>query len=194
MPNYFTVENAGKVPPLTTEQKFKLVTRSSFDLFEYFWYGALAAISQAKDGEPGYGQGASGYAKRYGSQFADGTIENYMTKAVLPSVLHQDPRYYRLGQGGFWHRMAYSVSRTFVTRSDAGQTQFNYSEIVGGAVAGGISAYTYHPRGDRDLPDVVSVWGTQVGYDALGFVIKEFWPDIRHRLRKDKSVSAVTAQ
>ncbi len=74
------------------------------------------ASVQWENSEPSYGQGAKGYAERYGVRFADGTIENFMTKAIFPSVLHQDPRYFQSGQGGFMHRTMYAVSRIFVTR------------------------------------------------------------------------------
>ncbi|HTV57078.1 MAG TPA: hypothetical protein VMI06_19455, partial [Terriglobia bacterium] len=102
LPNFLTVENAGQVPPLTTGQKFKTVTRAAFDYVEFPWYGALAGISQAENSEAGYGQGASGYAKRYGAAFADGTIENFWVNAILPSTLHQDPRYFQMGKGSVW--------------------------------------------------------------------------------------------
>ncbi|MFZ0636107.1 MAG: hypothetical protein WAM08_11350, partial [Candidatus Acidiferrales bacterium] len=115
LPNFLTVENAGQVPPLTAGQKFKVVARSSFDYVEYPWYGFLAGLSQAENSEPGYGQGAQGYAERYGAAFADGTIENFMVGAVVPSLIHQDPRYFQLGKGGFWHRAGYAVSRIFIT-------------------------------------------------------------------------------
>jgi len=82
LPNFLTLENAGKVPPLTVKEKFKVTLRSSFDPVEYFWYGALAGISQGENSEPGFGQGAEGYAKRYGAYFADGTMENVITEAV----------------------------------------------------------------------------------------------------------------
>jgi hypothetical protein len=101
LPNFLTIENVGQIPPLTAGQKFKVVARSSFDWVEFPWYGALAGISQAQNSEAGYGQGAAGYAKRFGSQFADGTIENFWTSAILPSLLHQDPRFYQLNKGGF---------------------------------------------------------------------------------------------
>jgi hypothetical protein len=185
LPNFLTMETKN-VPPLTPKQKFWVVTRGSFDYIQIPWYGFLAGISQAENSEPGYGQGAAGYGKRYGAYFADGTIENYFTGAVLPSLLRQDPRYYQLGQGGFWHRTGYAIGRIFVTRTDAGAKQFNYSEIVGSAMAAGISTYSYHPKGDRNLPNTASVWGTQVGYDTITFVVKEFWPDIRRKLRKKK--------
>ena len=174
------------VPPLSAGQKFWVVTRGSFDPILIPWYGFLAGISQAENSEPGYGQGASGYGKRYAAYFADGTIENYLTGAVLPTVLRQDPRFYQLGTGGFLHRTGYAISRIFVTRTDARGEQFNYSEIVGSAMSAGISTYTYHPKGDRTLSNTASVWGTQVGYDAITLAVKEFWPDIRRKLGKKK--------
>ena len=184
LPNFLTLENAGHVPPLTTGQKFQVVARGSFDPVVFVWYGALSGISQAENSEPGYGQGAEGYGKRYGAAFADGTIENFLTAAVLPSVLRQDPRFFQSGHGGFVHRTAYAVSRIFVTRTDAGGQQFNFSEIFGSAAAAAISTYSYHPKGDRTVPNTASVWGTQVGYDTITFVVKEFWPDIRRKLHK----------
>jgi hypothetical protein len=187
LPNFLTLENTGQVPPLTTGQKFKVVTRGSFDYIQIPWYGFLSGISQAEDSEPGYGQGAQGYGKRFGAAFADGTIENYLTGAVLPSLLRQDPRFFQSGKGTFWHRTGYAVSRIFVTRTDSGHEQFNYSEIIGSAMSAAISTYSYHPRGDRNLPNTASVWGTQVGYDTITIVVKEFWPDIRRKLRKKKS-------
>jgi len=183
LPNFLTVETPN-VPPLTAKQKFAVVTRSSFDPIEIPWYAFISGISQAENSEPAYGQGAEGYGKRFGTAFADGTIENYMTAAVLPSLLHQDPRFYQLGKGGFWHRTGYAVSRLLITRSDSGSKQFNFSEIAGSAAAAFISNYSYHPQDDQNVPNALSVWGSQVGYDAIGIVVKEFWPDIRRKLRK----------
>jgi len=198
LPNFLTLENAGQVPPLTTKQKFAVVTRGSFDYVQYPWYGFLSGISQAEDSEPGYGQGAAGYGKRFGAAFADGTIENYFTGAILPSLLHQDPRYFQSGKGSFWRRTWYSMSRNLVTRTDSGGEQFNYSEVVGGALSAAISTYTYHPKSelvttptpgvlrfipsDRTLSNTAKVWATQYGYDTLTLVVKEFWPDIRRKL------------
>ncbi|HEV8047811.1 MAG TPA: hypothetical protein VGP35_08775 [Terriglobales bacterium] len=190
LPNFLTLENSGKVPPLTTAQKFKVVTRGSFDYIQIPWYAALAGISQAENSEPGYGQGAEGYGKRLGAAFADGTIENYMTGAVLPSLLHQDPRFFQDSEGGFVHRTGYAVSRIFITRTDSGHQQFNFSEVVGSAISAAISTYSYHPKGDRNLPNTASVWGTQVGYDTVTIVVKEFWPDIRRKISKKKQYAA----
>jgi hypothetical protein len=186
LPNFLTLENTGHVPPLTTGEKFKVVTRGSFDYIQIPWYAFLAGVGQAQNSEPGYGQGAQGYGKRFGASFADGTIENFMTGAILPSLLRQDPRFFQSGQGGFWRRTGYAVSRTFVTRTDSGHQQFNFSEVFGSAASAAISTYSYHPRDDRTLSNTASVWGTQVGYDTITIVVKEFWPDIRRKMSKKK--------
>ena len=183
LPNFLTLETT-QASPLSVREKFKVVTQSSFDYVEYPWYALLAGISQAENSEPGYGQGSAGYAKRYGAAFADGTIESFMTGAILPSLLRQDPRYFELGHGSLLHRAGYSMSRIFVTRTDSGRTQFNFSETLGSALAAGISTYGYHPTADRNLANAASVWVTQVGYDSLTIVAKEFWPDIRRKFRK----------
>ena len=202
LPNFLTLENAGNVPPLTTTQKFKVVARGSFDKIEFPWYGVLSGISQAENSEPGYGQGWKGYGKRYASAFADGTIENFLTSAVFPSILKQDPRFFQSSEGGFGHRAGYAVSRIFITRTDSGHSQFNYSEVVGSAMAAAISTNSYHPRSfittrfdpttgmltyvhnasSRTLSNTLSVWGSQVGYDTITIVIKEFWPDIHRKM------------
>jgi len=200
LPNFLTLENAGQVPPLTAGQKFKVVARGSFDYVEFPWYGFLAGISQAENSEPGFGQGAAGYGKRYGAYWADGTIENFMVGAILPSLFRQDPRYFQSGNGSFMHRTRYAVSRIIVTRTDSGHQQFNFSEIFGSALASGISTYSYHPGrtfsrtaedgtleywpSDRTLRNTASVWGSQVGYDTITLVVKEFWPDIRRKIKK----------
>jgi len=201
LPNFLTLENAGQVPPLTVGQKFRVVARGSFDPIQIVWYGALSGVSQAENSEAGYGQGAEGYGKRYGAYAADGTIENFFVGAIMPSLIHQDPRYFQKGQGSFSNRTEYAVSRIFVTRTDSGHSQFNYSEIVGAAIASAISTYSYHPHpgyhpepgvnvpyvaSDRTWKNAASVWGSQVGYDTLTLVVKEFWPDIRRRIRKQR--------
>src|SRR5580704_321143 len=189
LPNFLTVSSKD-VPPLTAGQKFKVVARGAFDPIQIPWYAIQAGISQAANSEPGYGQGAEGYGKRFGAYAADGVIENFMVGAIFPSLLRQDPRYYEMGQGRFWHRAGYAMTRIFVTRSDSGHKQFNFSEIFGSATGAAISTYSYHPRDDRNVPNTVSVWGTQVGFDSLTAVIKEFWPDIRRKAKKKKEAPA----
>jgi hypothetical protein len=189
LPNFLTVENAGSIPPLTPGQKFKVVARGIFDPFEFVLVGFVAGLNQASNSNPSYGQGMQGYAKRYGTAYGDNAIENFMGSAVFPTILHQDPRYYQLGQGGFWKRTEHAVSRVIITRSDSGDKQFNYSEVGGALVAAAISTYTYHPRSERGFGNVLSVWGSQMGWDAVTYMIKEFWPDLRKRSKHDAAAT-----
>jgi len=211
LPNFLTLENAGHVAPLTPGQKFGVVARGSFDPVIFAWYGFLTGIAQAENSEPGYGQGWGAFGKRYATNFADGTIENFMTGAIFPVLLRQDPRYFQMGHGSVAHRTFYAVSRNVVTLSDSGNKQFNCSEVCGGMLSAAISTYAYHPRGrvfptptpgivtyvpsDRTLSNTAKVWATQYGYDTLTLVVKEFWPDIRraiirkHRGNNEEKVS-----
>ena len=208
LPNFLSIENTAQLPPLTAKQKFAVVARGTFDPVQFPWWAFLSALSQAQDSEPGYGQGWEAYGKRFGTAAADGIIENFMTAAVLPSLLHQDPRFFQSSKGGFLRRSEYAVSRIFVTRTDSGGTQFNYSEIVGSALSASISTYSYHPKStfvstptnphkfvgsDRTLVNAADVWGSQVAYDTITIVVKEFWPDIHRKLAKKHKVEAVGA-
>jgi hypothetical protein len=199
LPNFLTLENAGKLPPLTVKQKFKVVALGTFDVVNFPWWGTLAAISQAENSEPGYGQGWKAYAKRYGSTAGDSITENFMVGAVLPSILRQDPRFYYSANGGIFKRATYAVSRIVITRGDSGKKQFNFSEVLGAAIAAGITTNTYHPKGtyvvsytnpheylpsERTLGNTAAVWGTQMGLDSITLVIKEFWPDVRQRMAR----------
>lgn len=190
LPNYLTVENESEAPALSTGEKYKMVAKTSFDYVEYPYIAALAGISQAENSEPGYGQGAAGYGKRFGSAFADNTIGNFMTGAVFPGILKQDPRYYQLGagHGSTIHRIVYSVGRLFITRTDSGHSQFNYSEIAGNAVAGALSNI-YHPAGDRTVTNTISVWWTEIMWDGVANEAKEFWPDLHHWISRKREQS-----
>lgn len=185
LPNFLTVEKANQIAPLTTAQKFKLVARSSFDPVEYPYYAFLAGISQADNGEAGYGQGWLGYAKRYGSSFADGTAENFFVGAVYPSLFREDPRYFQNGKGTFLHRAGYAMTRVVATRTDSGHTTINLSEFAGAGTAAGLSNL-YHPVGDRGFSNTMNTWATQMGWDVVSDVVKEFWPDIRRKVHRDK--------
>jgi hypothetical protein len=200
LPNFLTVDKNGNIIPLTAGQKFKVVARGAFDPVQIPWYGVLSAIGQAENSEPGYGQGWGSYGKRFATYAADGTIENFFVGAIFPSVLHQDPRFFPKPQGTFISRAGYAVSRIVITRSDSGKREFNFSEVFGSAMASAISTYSYHPRrafkglnsmgvpqyyeSDRTLGNTADVWLSQMGYDAITITLKEFWPDIRRKLKK----------
>jgi hypothetical protein len=186
--NYTTVENLEKFGTLSAKTKFKLSTKTMSDPVTISFIGMIALIGQARNSDPSYGQGFQGYGKRYATFFANTGIGTLMTTSVFPTLLHQDPRYFQLGTGSTRHRAMYSVSRIFVTRADGGELQFNYSEIVGNAVAAGISN-AYLPQNQRTLGNTLSVWGTDILLNTVCNVAKEFWPDIRSKVRKQKQAN-----
>ena len=207
LPNFLTLENGKNVPPLTPRQKFRAVAKGAFDPIQIPWYMTLSALSQAEDSEPAYGQGWEGYGKRFATTAADGTIENFMVGAVMPSIFHQDPRFFQSSEGSFTHRAWYAVSRIVITRGDSGHSQFNVSEVFGSALSASISTFSYHPRStilrtpngprfiasDRTLTNAASVWGSQLGYDTITIDIKEFWPDVHRKLAKKHSADATAS-
>jgi hypothetical protein len=193
LPNFLTVDKNGNIIPLTAGQKFKVVARGAFDPVQIPWYAILSGISQAENSEPGYGQGWEGYGKRFGAYAADGTIENFFVGAILPSIFRQDPRFFPSGKGSFAHRAGYAVSRIVITRGDNGQKEFNISETLGSAMSATISTYSYHPRADRTIGNTASVWVSQMGYDAITIMLKEFWPDIRRKIKKQPAPQTVAA-
>jgi hypothetical protein len=181
VPNYNAVNDPNhSFEPLTPRAKFKLAAQDSFDPFSWVIAGIFAGEAQAQNQHPEYGQGAQGYAKRYGGAFADGAIADYMTDAIFPSILHQDPRYFRLGEGGKLHRIGYAMTRTLITRTDSGRTQFNYSE-VGGSLSAAALSNLYYPASDRTAGSTMSRFAVNVVSDAGFNVLKEFYPDMRRK-------------
>jgi len=181
LPNYGTVENANALPPLTAKQKYQLATASVFDWGAYPFNAALAGIAQAKNDPKEWGQGWGAYGKRFGANFADNSTGTYMTVAIFPALLHEDPRYYQLGRGGFGHRVYHAVNRLFVTRTDSGHERFNFSESVGNAAAAAISNI-YHVPADRTASRNATTFAFLIVYDGLSNGLKEFWPDIRRKV------------
>src|SRR6266850_2170100 len=181
LPNYGTVENAKNLPPLRTGQKFRLATAGGFDWGAYPFNVILSGIAQAKNDPKEWGQGWDAYGKRYGASFADNSIGTYMTTAIFPSLLHEDPRYYQLGNGRFAHRAYHAINRLFVVRTDSGHERFNFSESTGNAVAAAISN-AYHVPEDRTASRNASTFAFLILYDGMNNELKEFWPDIRRKV------------
>jgi hypothetical protein len=103
-----------------------------------------------------------------------------LVEGAMPILTREDPRYFRRGQGTFWSRVGYAASRVIVTRTDRGGTEFNYSEVFGNSIAVGISNQ-YYP-GNRSFGDSSEKFAFQLGTDAVSNVLKEFWPDVKHKL------------
>jgi len=182
LPNYKTVEKMTVAyQPISTREKFMIASKDSFDWPEFFVAGAMSGLNQITGQDPEWGQGVKGYAKRYGASIADQTVSNYLTEAVLPSVLHDDPRYFRLGEGSTVHRVAHAVSWVIISKTDSNRNTLNVPELLGSGASAAIGL-AYYPSQERDGSAVFDRFITQVSFDAASSVLKEYWPDIRRVL------------
>jgi hypothetical protein len=191
IPNFNTVNN-GKAEPITPGQKFHLFFKGAFDPYQFALAGLDAGIGQAEDSNPGYNQGLKGYARRYGANYGDNFSGNFFGNAVLPSLLHQDPRYFRLGRGSVVHRALYSISTSVRTRSDNGNWQPAYSNLLGNLIGASISNL-YYPDGDRGLYPTLRR-GLSVTYQGtIGGLLQEFYPDAVQKYKNHKARKATAA-
>lgn len=181
LPNFRAVSTTERLPPMTVKQKFVGATEDSFDYSAIFIPAMLAWYSLEESSTPEFGQGAVGYGRYFWHAAVDQTSENYMVEFVVPAVTHEDPRYYTLGHGGFFKRTGYALSRAVVTRTDSDKEEFNFSEVVGAGASAGLSSL-YYPSRERSLGNTGREWGLDVAIDGASFVVKEFWPDINHRI------------
>ena len=136
-----------------------------------------SGITQARDGLPGYGQGWSGYGKRFGSSVASNASNHLFGTFLLPSMLHEDPRYFVKAFGSPRSRILYAIERLVITRTDTGRNTFNWSGVLGGLMAEGL-ANSYLPDAERTAGKTFSRYGIRVGFSALNNVVKEYWPTI----------------
>lgn len=187
VPNYGTVEHpTAIITPLSVKEKFKIALEDSFDTYSVPLAAIVASINQAKDDDAAWGQGWGAYGKRFAAGYGDTVIGSFMTSGVFPSMLHEDPRYFRRGTGSVRSRSGYALKKIFVIRTDSGNTTFNFSEFGGNAAAAGISL-TYHTKQSRDVTDFFSDYATQIAIDVFANQLKEFWPDIRQRIFKKRN-------
>jgi len=185
IPNFRAVSAKTYLPPLNFKSELWLATQDTFDYSSIIFVGGLAGLSMASKSQPTFGQGAEGFGKYYWHTFADGGIENYMTEAIVPVATKEDPRYYTMGEGGFFKRTGYAITRLIVTRTNSGNNTFNFSEIVGAGAAAGIGN-AYYPKESNTWVKTYQRWGTQVGLDGVFDVVKEFWPDINRVIFRGK--------
>jgi Carboxypeptidase regulatory-like domain len=148
LPNFY-VSYIPNAVALTAKQKFKLAWKTVIDPFTLVFVGGAAGVEQAQNHFRGYGQGAEGYAKRFGAGYADTVASTFIGAAILPSVLKQDPRYFYKGTGSTRSRTLYAIANSVICKGDNGHWQVNYSNILGNLAAGGISNL-YYPSQDRN--------------------------------------------
>lgn len=180
VPNFRAVSAQQQLPPQPVKDKFRTAAEDSFDYSSFIFVGAQSGLSFWGKSYPEFHQGVAGYGRYYWHTFADQADENLWVEFILPSVLHQDSRYYTLGQGNFGKRFVYSFTRVGLTRTDEGHEAFNASEIVGAGAAAGISNL-YYPNQERTLVKTYQRWVTSILIDGGTFVFKEFWPDLNNR-------------
>jgi hypothetical protein len=182
VPNFTAVSAGTHLPPLSVRQKFWLATEGTFDYSSFISVGIQAGIEQATNTYPEFHRGGAAFGRYYWHSFADAGVGNYISGAILPAITHEDPRYYTLGRGGFFHRTCYAMSRLLITKTDAGASTFNFSEVLGGGIATEVSSF-YYPREERGgAAEILGRWASQMLNDAAGNVFQEFWPDINHKL------------
>lgn len=156
--------------------------KDSFDLPVYPTAAAFALLYQLEDQNPSFGQGTAGYAKRFAAAYGDQMIGNMMTEGIVPSLLHEDPRYFRVGEGSKWSRTGKALFQIVVTRTDSGHHTFNVAEFGGNAAAVALSNAWYPDT--RTVSDNVQKLVIALATDAFSNVLKEFWPDVKRRLQK----------
>ncbi|HKE25906.1 MAG TPA: hypothetical protein VKB88_26300 [Bryobacteraceae bacterium] len=178
--NHRTTDDAADLAKLTPNGKFAIAWGDATDRAIFAQTAFISGLGQATNANPSFGQGVAGYAKRFGTTYGDFAIENLTTEGIFPALLHQDPRYFRRREGTARSRLGYAMSRLFITRTDSGTNQFNFSEIGGAAVSLGISN-AYYPDG-RSVGNNLQRYAVQLGFDAASNVLKEFWPDLKRKL------------
>jgi hypothetical protein len=192
LPNNRTTENSIPFHQITGKQKMTIAYKDSFDWPVYPTSALFATLYQLENQNPSFGQGMSGWAKRFGTAYGDQMIGNMMTEGIVPSVFHQDPRYFRLGEGSGKSRVWYAFTRIVVARMDSGRNTFNFSEWGGNAAAAAISN-AYYPD-TRNWNDNLQKLLIACATDAFSNVLKEFWPDVKRKLHRHKEVEPLASK
>jgi len=184
IPNFMTAndveENQG---PLTTGNKWNIAWHQFWDPSAHYGNILQASISQAANGLPHYGQGWGAFAERYGAQEGDQFTGAMLIYGAIPTLLHEDPRYFRKGRGSAWSRVLYAASRVLICRTDAGKATFNAPSVFGQLGQASISML-YYPQQDRKIGGVLSGWAINQGYNIGWNQLKEFTPDLNAFLKR----------
>jgi hypothetical protein len=180
----FNTTSNRNAAPLSSGQKFKLFFKSSTDPWPFLLAGVVSGIGQADDSYSEWGQGAQGYAKRYGAAYSDAFIGNFFGNAVLPSIWHEDPRYFQKGTGSATSRFLWAAASTVWCRRDNGKWGPNYANVVGNLMGAAV-ARAYYPASERTVSDTINDGLTVSVEGIVGAEVIEFWPDlVRHHKKK----------
>ena len=182
----------GKAEPMTPGEKFHLFFKGIVDPYQFAIVAVDTGIQEAQDSYPGYHHGVPGLLRNYGAAYADDFDGNFWGNAVLPSLLHQDPRYFRLGHGTFMHRLLYSMETTVRTKGDNGKWEPNYSNVLGNLIGGAISN-VYYPAANRGVGLTIDHGLTVTAEGAVGAFLLEFYPDFAHTYKNRRARKAAAA-
>jgi hypothetical protein len=182
IPNFRTSPSLIEYKPITPKEKFKIASQDSFDRGTVALAALFAGDSLLTNATPSFGQGTAGYARYLATGYADFVIGDFMTEGIYPTILHQDPRYFRRGRGSGRSRLGYAMGQIFWTHKDSGGTQFNYSEVIGNSTAVAISN-AYYPD-NRTASEAISKLGIQLAVDMTSNILKEFWPDLNRKFSR----------
>ena len=189
MATFNTTDNKDALP-LTAREKYQLFFKSATDPWPFLVAAFVSGIDQAENSFPEYRQGVEGYAKRYGASYTDYFTGNFFGNAVLPSLLHEDPRYFQKGTGGFTRRALWAASSTVWCKRDDGTWGPNYGNVVGNLMGSAVSNL-YYPADDRTVNGTIERGVTVSVEGIVGAEVIEFWPDIvRHHRRKQAEKAA----
>jgi len=182
MPTY-AVSNSSFRSSLSSREKFRLSVQNTTDPFTFGYIAVNAGIQQANNNLAGYGQGAAGYGKRLGAGLADQASASFFKTYLFPSILHQDPRYFRQGSGSFKRRLANAIIRPVVTRDDSGGRAFNLAELLGGIAASTLSN-AYYPASSSGVDPTFKRVATGIPFSMIDRLIDEFGPDLERKFLK----------
>lgn len=185
MATFNTTQNKNALP-LSPAQKFQLFFKSVTDPWPFVLTGFVAGVDQAQDSFPEYGQGMAGYSRRYGASYADYFSGNFFGNAVLPSLLHEDPRYYQKGTGSIASRALWAAGSTGWCKRDDGRWGPNYANVMGNLIGAAISN-VYYPAADSTVAGTFERGVTVTAEGAVGAELIEFWPDIERHYKRKKA-------
>lgn len=175
-PNHNTFPCLSPYVPIGVKEKFKIASADALDPGAIAAAGLMAGAAQLFNSNRPFGQEVSGYSRYFAAAYANHVIGDFLREGVFPSLLHQDPRYFRKGSGSAKSRAAYALSRVFRTQTDAGGLAFNSSKVLGSAAEVAISSSYY--ANHRSAEGAAAGFGAQLGGAMAANILKEFWPDL----------------
>jgi hypothetical protein len=181
----FTVSDSKTPTALSSREKFRIFFNDKTDPFTISSVAFAAGLAQANNDLAGYGQGGEGYAKRFGAGIANESASGFFRTFLFPSLLHQDPRYFRKGSGPWKLRFAHALIRPVITNTDSQRKAFDWSGVLGGLTASAL-ANAYYPQEERGVGKTFSRVATGIPFNVIDHMVDEFGPDLQQKLTRKR--------